>query len=574
MEQRYNIQFNRTPPDLEQIKAHQNFEQLLQDFEHPPAPTAEKKPRLFAMRSPTAYLTYFVGSAAAVVLIIFGWLQWQAGGNDRTLTEQEVAAYFSKEPFILPPRTANVPDVKMASIDETEKDQKVVLEDGQLVLSRTALFRDRGRAIEQPVQLHYRQMDEVADYFLAGLPLAYTDAGKGVQLDAAVVLDVYATAAGQWLPIAAGEQVEVALNTYVYADSSQADYALYRLDTVARRWEKVGAVAGIYQDVAWPENWTSVQAYRALEANYTDKIRQARTASKLSEPPAAPEAPKKSVGKNPTIELDFLNDLALTPDSDVRPEDMERLINRGIWELLPETGQFDMRAFNVVWEQVRLRNLAGGDRYELTLINPQRQEKLLIQAILLDDNSYQAAMQRFEAELAAYQVALAAYQEQSHPDSQVLIAERDQALAAASAAILREAAQLPKAEQAKVQRQRANFRFSISSWGLYAVARSLQTLAPLSEAAYRNEGRRSAQGQQMVYVADNRYKTIYRSLKQGGKQVLPLSETTKVWLVDEQGGLYRSRVQQPAEQAKTIDIEAVGPLAPSATLLKQQLGLE
>lgn len=574
MEQRYNIQFNRTPPDAEQVKAHQNFEQLLQDFEQPPGRSTDKKPRLFAMRSRSAYLTYFVSSAAAVALLLFGWWQWQGSEVGAVLSDQEVAAYFAKQPFILPPSTANVPDVKMASMSETEKDQKIALEDGQLIVSRTALFRDRGRAIEQPVQLHYRQMDEVADYFLAGLPLAYTDAEKEIQLDAAVVLDVYATAAGQRWPIAAGEEVAVALNTYVYADSSQADYALYRLDTVARRWEKIAAVAGTYQAIAWPEDWTSVRAYRELEASYSDKIRQARTASKLSEPPLPPQAPKKSVGKNPTIELDFLNGLALTPDSDVRPEDMERLNSRGIWELLPETGQIDMRAFNVVWEEVRLRHLAGGDRYELTLINPQRQERLLIQAILLDDANYQAAMQRYEAEMATYEAALAAYQEQSSPDSQALLAERDQALAAAAAAILREAAQLPVAEQAQYQRQRVNFRFSISSWGLYAVARSLQTLAPPREANYRNEGKPSAQGQQMVYVADSRYKTIYRSLKQGEKQALPLSEATKVWLVDEQGGLYRSRIQQPEKQSRTIHIEAVGPLAPSATLVKQQLGLD
>lgn len=571
MEQRYNIQFNRTPPAPHQVKAFQNFEQLLKDSENPHAPT-KKKNKVVGMRSRTAYLTYFISSAAAVALLVFGWLQWQASTATPVFTDQQIGAYFAERPFILPPSTANVPDVKMASIEKTEEDQKIALDDGQVVVSRTTLFRDRGRAIQQPVQLHYRQMDEVADYFLAGLPLAYTEAGQNTQLDAAVVLDVYATAAGQPIPIAAGEQVEVQLNTRVYTDNEQADYALYRLDTVARRWEKVAAVGSTYQDIDWPQDWPSVQAYRQLEASYADKIRRASEASELL-PPSAPQAPKKKLGNKPTIELDFLNGLALTEDSELKAEDLERLNSRGIWELLPETGQIDMRAFNVVWEQVRLRHLAGGDRYELTLINPQRQEKLIVQPILLDNTNYQAAMQRYEADLANYQAALAEYEEQTKQNNQLIIEERDLALADAKAAILQEVAQLPLEKQIKYQQQQVNFRFSISSWGLYAVARSLQELAPLTEVNYRGE-RNKPQSKQFVYVADKRYKTIYRSLKQGEKQSLPISKTTKIWLVDEQGDLYRSTSQQNNSALKTIQIEALGPLAPSASLVKQQLGLE
>lgn len=571
MEQRYNILFNRTPPKTEQVEAHQNFEQLLQRFD-PPLNSTNKRNKVVGMRSRIPYLTYFISTAAAVALLFFGWLQWQAN-TTTSFTDQELAAYFAKQPFVLPPSTANVPDLQTTAIEQTEEDQKLALDNGELVISRTALFRDRGRAIERPVQLHYRQMDEVADYFLAGLPLAFSEAEQPVQLDAAVVLDVYATAAGRHIPIATGQTVEVTLNTHVYADTSLGAYALYRLDTVARRWEKVAAVAATYQDIAWPQHWASVQAYRKLEANYADKIRQASGSTKLP-PPTAPQPPRNSVGNNPTIELDFLNGLALTTDSDVRPEDMERLNSRGIWELLPETGQIDMRAFNVVWEQVRLRHLDSGDRYELTLINPERQEKLLVQPILLDNNNYQAAIQRYEAELAAYQDKLASYQEQTTPDSPQLIAERDEALAKAYTAILQEAAQLPLQEQTKYRQQQVDFRFSISNWGLYAVARSLHALAPLSQTEYHNESE-NTQSKLMIYVADSRYKTIYRSLKQGKKQALPLNETTKAWLVDEQGGLYRgantSRADSPL---KIIEIEAIGPLAPSVTLVKQQLGLE
>lgn len=567
MEQRYNIHFNRKEPDRDQLKGFQNFDQLLQSFESGTPPSLPKT-RLIGMRSRYRYLTYVVGTAAAVLLLLFARGQW---GRDTAIPAfPDTATYFASRPFILPPATANMPDVSAVTISHTAQSQTINLDNGTLVLSQSALFRDRGRAIEQPFQLHYRQLDEVVDYFLAGIPLTSLESGQLQQLDAAVMLEVAATEAGKLLPIAANEEVAVRLTTQVHAVASTPDYALYRLDTVQRKWEKIGAVTARFEPNQWPEDWESVQQYQRVVADYARQMSQLKAST--TPLPMKPQPPKRVVEHNPTIELDFLNGLALAAGSDVRPEDLERLNSRGIWELLPETGQIDLRAFNVIWEQVRLRRLDGSDRYELTLINPQRQEILLIQPILLNEANYQAALARYELAMKRYETALAASEKNGAQDSLGLVAERDQALAAAKQAIEAQLAQLPAAERRKYQVQKVHFSFAIASWGLYAVARTVEDLPANTLVDYLDEDKSSAKDR-LLYVADSRYKTLYRSLQLPENQALPLCESCKIWSVDAQGQVAIASTSDEAGSTK-IRFRKIGPLASSAALVKQQLSLD
>ncbi len=567
MEQRYNIHFNRKEPSREQLKGLQDFDAVLKAYEAG-TPISRPTTKVTAMRTRYRYLSYAIGSAAAVALLVFAWGQWNSGVA--AYSPQDTATYFTNRPFILPPATANVPDVEAVTIADEEQAQTIHLDDGTLVFARSTLFHDRGRAIEQPFQIHYRQLDEVIDYFLAGIPLSYLVGEQQQQLDAAVVLEVAATSAGSIIPIAAGQAVSVQLATEVYITDNIADYALYQLDTVLRQWEKVGPVSSQFEASQWPASWESVQQYQRVVADYAKRM-EVLKATNPSLPPR-PQAPKRVVANNPTIELDFLNGLALAAGSDVHPQDLERLNSRGIWELLPETGQIDMRAFNVVWEQVRLRRLAGGDRYELTLINPGKEETLLIQPILLDEGNYQAALARYELALEQYVYALTASQENVAEDSASLVAERAQALLAAEQAIQAQLAQLPTAEQQKYHHRKAFFTFEIASWGMYAVARTLDDLPPAIPVAYLDE-EKIAVKDQLVYVADPRYKTLYRSVRQPQNQVLPLGESSKIWSVDAQGQLSIGLASDEGS-SKKMRFQKVGALASSAALVKQQLSID
>jgi len=199
MEEQYDIRFNRPEPDSEQIAAHQDFDALMAAFEQD---AGEQSAVVVPMRTKRrSYLAY----AAAIAALIFAaypvYRSWSAPNYP------DEATYFAARPFLDPPATANAPDLLAEIIVDPSADQNIELAKGQLVFSSAVFQQDRGKAIDKPVELHYRQLDEVADYFMAGLPLQYKEADKNTQLDAAVVLDVHATAAGKPLDIAQGQSV-------------------------------------------------------------------------------------------------------------------------------------------------------------------------------------------------------------------------------------------------------------------------------------------------------------------------------------------------------------------------------
>lgn len=563
MEQRYNIKFNRPEPTSREIKDFQDFDQLLNDFEAEPDEEKQSSAKVIPL---WRKVTPYASAAAAVVAFIVWGMPLLENSQSQSIDE---TAYFAEQPFIQPPATANVPDLVAEAVVDPNSDQEIRLDDGELVLSHTALFRDRGKNIPRPVQVHYRQMDEVADYFLAGLPLAFEADNQLTQLDAAVILDIYATAAGEPVSIADNENIAVHLGTQVLDDAAINDYRLYRLDTLGRSWVDAGSVETAIAAASWPKDWPVVKEYDKLEKSFSQQIAAAQQSS--SAPlPVKPEEPSREVGDNPTLELNFLNELALASGSDVTPEDLERLNTRGIWEMLPETGEFDMRAFNVVWEEVRLRRLTKDDRYELTLLNPQKQEKLIIRPILLDDSNYHAAMERYQTEMIAYNAVIEAHNNSVSPDIDQLMKDRDASLAQAANTIEAYAAQLPTEEQLAYRQRRADFRFNISSWGIYAVAKAIKDLPVLTQVTFNGDNKEPLQPQ-TVYITDPEHKTLYRGLAQESGAKLPLNPNATVWLVDQEGKL--SMAKSSTATPNQLDIQSAVPLPNSASLIKMKLGL-
>ncbi|PHI21193.1 hypothetical protein CEQ90_04005 [Lewinellaceae bacterium SD302] len=572
MEEQYDIRFNRAEPSSQQIAAHQDFDALLAAFES--EDEQDNGAVVVPMATRGRNFRWLYAAAAAVAFLIFSYPIFKNSLFSPAPNQEE---FFATRPFVDPPATANVPDLVAEVIVDPEQAQNVALEDGQLVLSSSALFRDRGKSIGKPVQVHYRQLDEIADYFLSGLPLSYDENGQKEQLDAAVVLDVYATAAGEPVKIAEGESVAVELNTTINNDGS--DYRLYQLDTVTRRWIDAGPLSGsnIAQAEEWPADLPAVQAYRQAEADFNRQIAAAEQARPSNNLPQRPTPPQREIGNNPTLELDFLKQVALASGSNVSAGDLEDINDDGIWELLPETGNVDLRAFNVEWESVRLISMPSG-KYELTLINPQRQERLIVRPILLDDGNFQEAQRRFEAELAAYETAVAEASQSTTSEVDDIRSARDEQLQVLEAEIMASIEAMPIEEQQRLSNRRANFRFAISSWGIYAVAKKIRDLPSLTSVELSSDKTIEDDDNARVYLTDGKHKTLYRGLVRKQSTQLPIragddNSSARVWLVNDQGQLIRTQAETKEDKIK-LRTGASEPLPSSATLLRQRLVLE
>lgn len=539
MEQRYNIRFNLQEPSREEIERHMDFDALLQRYEEAaPAPTARVVP-LHGRRR-----WYLSGAAAAVLLLLAAWFLLRPAGGPPSAD-----AYFAEQPFAqspLPALEASAATYAIASVEAANGGELTFAGGARLVVPTMAFADDRGEPINGTVNIHYRELHDYVDFFVAGLPLQYDSAQQRYHFESAGIIDVYAEYQGRRVYLAQDKEIQVqfAGTTIVTSSGEMPQLHVYRLDTAQRRWDyyrpdQVAPAAGTGDMLAEAAGREWQDRFSQLTADYQAQRQSLEATVPLPAPPVAPE---RSGGDRPTLELDFLDELQLAEGSNVGPDEVRRLADGGIWEITPDSPPVDERAFNVTWEQVRLRRLDGG-RYELTLIHPQNQERLIVRPALLGAD-YEQARARYEAERAAYARALAERQERLSGQ----LAALDERYNAERAELQRQFSLYLNQQDATTRRsllaRRVQHQFSIDRLGVYNCARPVQAELLNLQARYVDEAGVEIENR-TAYVVNKGQNTVYRYLAADGAELSLNPQTDNLlWIVDANG---RVAVADPAQ---------------------------
>ncbi len=534
MENRYDIRFGEQEPSPEAVAGHRDFDALLARLAEQPSVSTESstttitpQPAAVRRRLLPRYLT--AAAAAAILLSIGLAILFNNGTAGPSAAER--TAFLRSSPYIDPPREQYKPAYQNLALTVVDRpgDQWLALSDrATLVYSSTTFMTDRGRSAENPITVYYREMADFADFFLAGVPLEYDERDQHYHLATNSLVDFYAEdAAGNRLVINEDEPLQVVFKGTVQtaADGSPLPLSVYHLDSTARRWDHAGE-----DDIRLLDqpNGSSAAGPRAVaEENYGRRLAELEQSSPL---PPAPIAPVRSTGNNPTLELDFINSLSLAPGSDLQPAELERLNESGIWEIIPEGPAIDQRAFSVIWEQVRLRRRGEG-KFELTLINPQRSESLVVRPVLLGD-AFSRAESDFTARRAEYDRAVAQRETTMAPRRRQIRADYEAELAAINNAQDHHhgpATSLVSAEH----------RFTAGRFGLYALARPLQPTLLDIEVRLTSADNWQIEGNQKAYLADPVNRTLVRQVA-APRTTLTVDSSrpaARLWLVDEAGNL-------------------------------------
>ncbi|MCB0635436.1 MAG: hypothetical protein KDC54_02400, partial [Lewinella sp.] len=343
---------------------------------------------------------------------------------------------------------------------------------------------------------------------------------------------------GERLRLAPGKaiQVELVSEVPVAAFGELPQYAVYQLDSAAHRWvyHRIDLAEWLDAPAAGLPADHPYYALNELEERYERDLESLTADNPL---PTAPVPPTRASGNRPTIELNFLTeDLALAPDSDLSAEDLQRLHQNAIWEILPESGEVDERAFNVTWEQVRLRALTG-QRYELTLMHALNEETLIVRPVLLGDD-YNRALAAYESEKAAYDSAIAereallAYQRENLRDEYQ--ANRARLMAALQ--------QLP--EDGPQPRRKLVHRFVINAFGYWSCAIPHTLDTPMVPVNYTDEAGHTFEDQ-IAYMVPKGQNTLLRFVATpGAKLALTLNDPYLLWVVDEDARIAYTHSQE------------------------------
>ena len=209
---RYRIHIDPEQPSKAKMDAYKDFDSLHKRYKaqsrHDFWRRLYRNPRYFAI---------------LVALVSVSVLVYQ---SSLKVVNQETEAY------ILPPiPPKNIPSqIKVLPLEEA---QSLTYEQGsRLHIPDGAFVDDKNQEVEGKIELHYREIRDAADMFIAGIPMEYDSARNSYTLESAAMLEVRAYTNGKEVFLKEGKSLEVEY----FSPLSGNDFHVYHLDTSARNW--------------------------------------------------------------------------------------------------------------------------------------------------------------------------------------------------------------------------------------------------------------------------------------------------------------------------------------------------
>lgn len=394
----YNIKINPPQPSSEDIAKHQNFDALLAQFNETPLPEEsqpERKPRVIWLR--------YAAAAAAVLIfavMVRGLLQGENG-----MSEEQ---YFASQPFINPPLDEIKPTFASTKINANEGGIYEYKNGSKLIVPAAAFTNANGKLVEGEVEIEYREMHDYVDFFLSGIPMTYDSAGTKYVLESAGMVEIIAKQNGQPIKMQPGKEIKVELISYINMPRLNVNpkYNIYKLNASTRSWEyrNVDNIQ-IIEDL--DNEGFENEELNIIKTNYQSSLARITTAENLEiqELEATIAMPTKPTRPFRANQNEFSFDLDISDNASPVVKNLGEKYQNIIWHISPNSPEINTNAFNVVWESMDLKPLEDGQDFELTLINGNHQERVIVTPAL-SGNEFTEAMSIYEIAMENYRKTL------------------------------------------------------------------------------------------------------------------------------------------------------------------------
>lgn len=385
----YNFNINPKPPSDEQIASQKDFSALLSKLE-------EQKPKEQPASRPVYRMWVAAAAAAAAVLIVF--FSWPSN----SLEPISPLAYFADQPLINDVVTDIEPENQTLMVDAYNGGVYELESGSKLIIPSSAFVTDKGNLVEGEIEVYYRELRDQFDFFTAGIAMRYDTLGEHFLLESTGLAEVFAFKNGEPVALANGKSLQVELLGNWITKSEQEILPasnVYFLNKEKNTWQYVGVskmekILGSNVDLSNPVI-RAQQAYQKSLELIDEQTKTDIIALEAAMPLLAkPEKPTLPDANLPTFELDF-------ESSNIQKSESLQFAAGTIWQVSPNSPDFDQRAFQVSWEEVKLVKVNAND-YELTFINPNKQERLWVRPVLIGED-YQNALEHYNQQLKEWQ---------------------------------------------------------------------------------------------------------------------------------------------------------------------------
>ena len=117
-------------------------------------------------------------------------------------------------------------------IDPAKGDSISLPNGTSIVIPPGVIVDEKGNEVTEKVKIKYREFQNAADIFIAGMPMAYDSAGTTHQFQTAGMFDIQGYVNDKPVQVRKGKELKVNLAS----DAGDPSYNFYKLDTNARNW--------------------------------------------------------------------------------------------------------------------------------------------------------------------------------------------------------------------------------------------------------------------------------------------------------------------------------------------------
>ena len=559
MKKKFDIRLNPQKPSREDVERHKNFESLMQNFKHVPT-----KPALPSLGK------VLIGTAATAA-IVAGVLLYQAWQKTNSYEARE-DAYFASLDFVNPPLEDIAPEYANFRVVASKGGVFEYPSGSRLTVPPAAFVYENGQPVSGDFDLQYREMNDVIDIFLAGIPMEYDSAGGEYYLESGGMIEIKAEQKGRQLELAPGKHINVEMLSVVNSsapDVIPSGYNIYYLDQQARRWvykapNIMKAAPSPASESTRTELQREVSPPAATETAMAARIRLDEDA--LNERRARESERRSTLRPRAANWDDYVFELELKElfrdwdkgrkARDPYYQELKQLYTayqNMVWRVSPNSEVAPQR-LEKEFQRVKSLHLAkiNGREYELTLENDSTTITVIVEPVLMQEAEEQA--------VADYAQGVAEMQKEKTSKAKASKAVAEKTAESEKLKELRnKTANVQKLESRKYswgfkEPVQVVNRFAVTKMGVWNVDKPFIIIEPEELLAEKFTDKKGKQyPRTTLYIVDTQQNTVRRLMAHAGATIqINANSRNAMWLVTEDNKI---AVFRP-EQFDQLDIDA------------------
>jgi len=412
MEPKFNI--NRPKISDEEIKKHQNFEQLVKQFKQQSLNKARHDKSWWKSKK----VRYSAVIAGITVICTISYLALFKHENTQNKTHETVITQDTKKQntntkknFISEPSQKLKVNYTAYTINNAKGGEIKHPTSSKIKVPKNTFVDKNGKDIIGDVTIEYREFHDAADIIASGIPMGYDSAGTKYNLESAGMFDIKGSQNGEPVYIKKDKNVEVELASA----NSEDRFNQYYLDTVAKNWQYIkkdnaNTISGNSHGTKEfdngqndnPDNFIKrspklqilkdqievvipkrIDSVKIVYTKKIDAVPKPKEPSKISKPTPGRPTFKLDGSYSEFPELAAFNDV--------------------VFEVGPENNNYRKEMHEITWTDVKVsEGPTKGKNYLLTLIYRKQVEKLIVYPVL-SGNDLEKAEKKYQQKFKDYE---------------------------------------------------------------------------------------------------------------------------------------------------------------------------